>query len=241
MSIPGSQATPPDTPGTRPPEPARLLLIRHGQSTWNDERRIQGQLDPPLSKLGHEQARRLAARLSGRRFEGFYSSDLTRTRETAEEIARVIGRQPVLMPALREVMLGDWEGLRTEDIEKRFPEDWLRWRELPSWDIPPGGEGAAPFEARVLRVIDEILVRHPQGQTLIVTHGGVIQVALGRLLRSTSDGLFPFVIDNCSISTLLRGPARTVIAGVNDTCHLVSGDTSYTTGRERSGGLGGVY
>jgi probable phosphoglycerate mutase len=241
MSIPGSRATPPDTPGTRPPDPARLLLIRHGQSTWNDERRIQGQLDPPLSMLGREQARRLAVRLARRQFEAFYCSDLRRTRETAEEIARAIGREPVLMPGLREVMLGDWEGLRTEDIEKRFPEDWLRWRELPSWDIPPGGEGAQPFEARVHSVIDEILGRHPHGETLIVTHGGVIQVALGRLFRSTSDGLFPFVIDNCSISTLLRGPFRSVIAGVNDTCHLVSGQAPHSARPDRPGGLGAAY
>ena len=241
MSIPGSRAVPPEAPGTRPPDPARLLLIRHGQSTWNDERRIQGQLDPPLSSLGREQARRLAGRLAGRHLEGFYCSDLARTRETAEAIAEVIGRAPVLLPDLREVMLGEWEGLRTEEIQARYPEHWERWRRMPSWDIPPNSEGAAAFEARVHRVVDEILERHPHGETLVVTHGGVIQVALGRLFRNPSEGLFPFVIDNCSISTLLRGPSRAAIAGVNDTCHLVAGEVAHTTRRDRSGGLGGSY
>ncbi len=241
MSIPGSRATPPDPPGTRPPNPARLLLIRHGQSTWNDERRIQGQLDPPLSSLGREQARRLAARLAGRQIEGFYCSDLDRARATAEAIAEVIGRPPVLMPELREVALGEWEGLRTEEIVERYPQEWARWRELPSWDIPPGAEGARPFEARVNAAVDAIAERHPDGESLVVTHGGVIQVSLGRLFRSGSDGLFPFVIDNCSISTLFKGPNRSAIAGVNDTCHLVAGEHAYTSRRERSGGLGGSY
>lgn len=241
MSIPGSRATPPDPPGTRPPDPARLLLVRHGQSTWNDERRIQGQLDPPLSSLGREQARRLAGRLAGRRFEGFYCSDLARTRETALAIAEAIGREPVYLTELREVMLGDWEGLRTEEIQERYPELWARWRARPSWDVPPGGEGARPFEERVHRVVDEILARHPHGETLVVSHGGVIQVTLGRLFDSRSDGLFPFVIDNCSISTLLRGPARTVVAGVNDTCHLVTGEAGPSTQRDRSSALGGSY
>lgn len=241
MSIPGSRATPPDAPGTRPRDPARLLLVRHGQSTWNDERRIQGQLDPPLSSLGREQARRVAARLAGRRFEAFYASDLARTRETAAEISAAIGREPELLPELREVMLGEWEGLRADEIEARYPREWEQWRAHPSWDIPPGGESAADFEARVHRVIDDILERHPHGETLVVTHGGVIQVTLGRFFNSRSDGLFPFVIDNCSITTVVRGPVRSAIAGVNDTCHLVAGNAPATSGRDRSGGLGVTY
>ena len=240
MSTPGSRATPPDPPGSRPPDPSRFLLVRHGQSTWNDQRRIQGQLDPPLSDLGREQARRLAERLAGTRLAGFYSSDLGRARETAEAIARVLEVRATPMPELREIGLGRWEGLTSAEIADRYPELWARWRDEPSWDIVPGAETTAEFEGRIRSVLAELAERHPQGDVLVVTHGGVIQVALAEVVGAAGRALFPFVIDNCSISTILRGRQRTVITGVNDTSHLLRG-APVVSGRERSGGLAGQY
>jgi len=237
MSIPGSRATPPDPPGSRPPDPTRLFLVRHGQSTWNDARRIQGQLDPPLSALGEMQARRLAERLSGQPFDAFYTSDLVRCRDTAALIAPEIGLQPVELADLREIALGEWEGLTREEMIAGYPEQWKHWERAPSWDIVPGSEGAQAFERRVHRVIDEILERHQHGDVLVVTHGGVIQVALGRTLGRNSHGLFPFVIDNTSISILTRGRSRSVISGVNDICHLHADGHVHATRRDRSGGL----
>ncbi|HEY8641390.1 MAG TPA: histidine phosphatase family protein [Candidatus Dormibacteraeota bacterium] len=241
MSIPGSRATPPDPPGSRPPDPTRLFLVRHGQSTWNDSRRIQGQLDPPLSALGEMQARRLAERLSGRLFDGFYSSDLARARDTALTLSAEIGMVPVALPDLREIALGEWEGLTREEMISGYPEEWSRWEREPSWDLVPGSEGAAAFEARVQQVLDELLERHRHGDILVVTHGGVIQVALGRTIGNRSHGLFPFVIDNCSISILTQGRARTVISGVNDVSHLHDGAVAASARRDRSGGLTQQY
>ncbi len=241
MSIPGSRATPPDPPGSRPPDPTRLFLVRHGQSTWNDARRIQGQLDPPLSALGEMQARRLAEGRSGRAPDGFYSSDLARCRDTAALVAPEIGMQPVELTDLREIALGEWEGLTREEIITGYPEDWKRWERDPSWDIVPSSEGARAFEVRVHRVIDDILGRHPHGDVLVVTHGGVIQVALGRTLGRNSHGFFPFVIDNTSISILTRGRRRSVISGVNDVSHLHADAHAQAVRRERSGGLTQQY
>src|SRR5438067_1558186 len=241
MSIPGSRATPPDPPGSRPLDPTRLFLVRHGQSTWNDARRIQGQLDPPLSALGVEQARRLAERMGGRAFDGFYTSDLARARETAAAVTRASGTQPVELPELREIALGEWEGMTREEMIEEYPQEWGRWEREPSWDIVPGSEGAAVFEKRVHDVIDELFERHRHGDVLVVTHGGVIQVALGRTIGHRGHGLFPFVIDNCSISVLTRGRSRTVIYGVNDTCHLRDGAVAATARRDRSGGLTQQY
>ena len=143
------------------------MLIRHGQSTWNSEHRIQGQLDPPLSAEGRRQAELLAGRLAGRRFAGFYSSDLKRAFETAEILAPAVGARPEPVPALREIFLGEWEGLRTEEIAERFPEAWDRWVEEPDWDVVPGGEGAAHFDARVGGAIDDILERRGRGDHLV--------------------------------------------------------------------------
>ncbi len=195
------------------------MLVRHGQSTWNSKHRIQGQLDPPLSAEGRRQADLLGARLAGRAFDGFYASDLKRAFDTAEAIGRHIGARPEPVASLREIFLGEWEGLRTEEIAQRFPEAWAAWVEEPDWDIVPGGERAEAFEGRVAAALDEIFRRHDRGDVLVVTHGGVIQVALHRIVGRPSRGLFPFKIQNASISLVEKRDARMVIGGVNDIAH----------------------
>ena len=202
------------------PAPARLVLVRHGQSTWNHEHRIQGQLDPPLSPEGLRQAELLGARLAGRKFAGFYASDLKRAFDPAQAVGALVGAQPEAMTSLREIYLGEWEGRRTEEIQQRFPEAWAAWAEEPDWDVVPGGEGAANFEARVASALDEIFSRHQHGEVLVVTHGGVIQVALQRVVARPSRGLFPFKIQNASITVLEKRDGRMLVGGVNDIAHL---------------------
>ena len=196
------------------------MLIRHGQSTWNRDHRIQGQSDPPLSPEGVRQAELLGERFAGRAFAGLCASDLKRAFETAEVIGSTVGLAPEPMIALREIYLGEWEGLKTDDIARRFPEAWAAWVEEPDWDLVPGGEGAALFDARVGAALDGIFARHPQGDVLIVTHGGVIQIALHRIVGRASRGLFPFKIQNASISIIEKRNGRLVIGGVNDIAHL---------------------
>lgn len=203
--------------------PTRLYLIRHGQSTWNREHRIQGQLDPPLSARGHRQAELLANRLAGRVFTAHYSSDLKRAIETAETIGKRIGLAPQLETALREIYLAEWEGLTTNDIAERYPEAWARWVKDPDWDVVPGGEREADFETRVGAAIDELLRRHAHGDVLVVTHGGVIQVALHRIVGRPSHGLFPFRIQNASITVIEKSDGHMVVGGVNDIGHLEAG------------------
>ena len=202
------------------PAPSRLYLVRHGQSTWNREHRIQGQLDPPLSADGRRQAELLAARLAGKSFVGHYASDLKRAFETAEVISARVGVPPTPDQALREIFLGEWEGLRTEEIAERYPAAWARWVEDPAWDVVPGGEKESDFESRVAGAIDDLLRRHPRGDLLAVTHGGVIQAALHRIVGKPSHGLFPFRIQNASITLIEPRDGRVVIGGVNDVAHL---------------------
>jgi probable phosphoglycerate mutase len=220
IKIAFARPEPPDLPLPSKPSPARLFLVRHGQSTWNREHRIQGQLDPPLSDDGRLQAVRAARRFAGHRFAGFYASDLQRAHQTAEVIGEAIAIPPTPSAGLREIFLGEWEGLTTEELAQRFPESWARWTAEPSWDVVPGGEGSVPFETRVNEELDAILARHEHGDVLVVTHGGVIQVALHRVVGRPNHGLFPFRIENASISVIEKRNGRFVISSVNDTSHL---------------------
>jgi broad specificity phosphatase PhoE len=198
------------------------LLVRHGESTWNAERRIQGQLDPPLTELGREQARRVAARFRGRRAAALYASDLCRASQTAEPVEKVLEMEAVLTKELREITLGAWEGRTREDLIAEFPELWSAWAREPDWDLVPGGEGAERFERRVRAVLADLFDRHPGGDVVVVTHGGVIQTALAGVVGRRTRGVFPFVIHNASLTVLQRFGGRTVVTVVNDTCHLAA-------------------
>ena len=213
-------AAPDSAAGVVRPPVARLVLIRHGESTWNREHRVQGQLDPPLSEEGRRQAELLAPRLARRHFEALYASDLARAMETAAPIEAATGLPIRPVSELREIFLGEWEGLQTEAISSRYPEAWAAWSLEPSWDVVPGGEGAAAFQERVEAALDAIFESHPEGDVLVVSHGGVIQIALHRVAGRPSHGLFPFRISNASISVIERREGRLVISRVNDIAHL---------------------
>ncbi|MCJ7672062.1 MAG: histidine phosphatase family protein, partial [Acidimicrobiia bacterium] len=146
-----------------------LLLVRHGQSTWNAEQRWQGQADPPLSTLGERQARAAAAAAQHLGIARIFASDLIRARRTAELLAPP-GVDVTLDPALRERHAGDWTGLTRTEIDDRYP-GWIDEQRSP-----PGFEGDEPLLARVLPVVETLLaVADQAGATLALTHGGVIR------------------------------------------------------------------
>ena len=154
--------------------PTRVLLLRHGQSTWNEARRWQGQADPPLTPLGEQQAV-LASRALGQ-FDLIVASDLERARRTAELIAAELGVGPVeLDEGLRENHAGEWEGLTAEEVEAAWPGYLAAHRR------PPGFEPPDEVAARSMAALLAIGRRCPGGEVLAVSHGGVIRL-LRRLL-----------------------------------------------------------
>jgi probable phosphoglycerate mutase len=213
MSRPGGDAAPPLSPLR-----SRFYLIRHGESVWNAERRIQGQKDPPLSDRGRAQAHSAGLRFRGRHWEAAYTSDLLRAAQTSSAIVESGIATPEV--GLREIALGEWEGKTTAEIADQSPELWEQWKARPDWDLVPGGEGAEAFEQRIVSTLEMLRTRHPRGDVLLVTHGGVIQIALGRLLGRGSTGLFPFRIDNASVTIVEGHEGSVVIKSVNDTSHL---------------------
>lgn len=159
-----------------------LLLVRHGETDWNDERRWQGHADRPLNDVGRAQARELAETLTGRAIDAVYASDLARARETAELVAAPLGLSVELDAGLREVDVGDWAGRRVSEIERDDPEAFRRWQEgLQGWR---GGESYDEMGERVVSTLLRIADRHPDETILIVTHGGSI-----RACRAAAAGL----------------------------------------------------
>ncbi len=180
--------------------PARLCVIRHGETAWNAEGRVQGQTDVPLSALGEAQALALAGTLAGERFAALYASDLERVRQTAAPAARALGLAPRLEAALRERHYGKFETLTYAEARERFPRDFARFKakEL-DYDFE-GGESLARFNERALACVAAIARRHAGEQVLVFTHGGVLEMvrrhALGIGLAAPRD----FEIPNAAIN-----------------------------------------
>ena len=155
----------------------RLLLVRHGETDWNADGRLQGQTDRPLSDFGRQQARRLADELATEEFEAIYSSDLGRARETAEIVGARLELPVALDPDLREKDWGTWEGLTA--VERDHVEF--------------AGETTEAHQERMLRALQRISERHPgDGSVLVVTHGGSM-----RRIQTAVTGMALPVVENC--------------------------------------------
>ncbi len=201
-----------------------LFLIRHGETDWNNERRIQGHTDTPLNERGIEQAEKLAARLAAEeKIDALYTSPLARARITAEIIGKRFGLEPILDDRLMEKHLGMLEGMSFEEIEQQQPELARRWRESKEHFLLPGEETAQELQGRVQSFLTEISPRHDGSRVVIVSHGGTINTLIATLMEMDINRRWPFWFDNASISWVdLTGP-RPRLRLLNDTCHLRNG------------------
>jgi broad specificity phosphatase PhoE len=198
-----------------------MLLIRHGESTWNQERRIQGNLDPDLSDLGRAQAALLAERLKGRPFAALYTSPLRRALDTATILGESTGLAPRPIDGLREIRLGEWEGKTATEIRTASGDLYDRWLDRPlDVSSPPGGEEIRAFQQRAVGAIDSLRRSHVDGGLLVVTHGGVIKVYLCHILGLDLNRLFRIRTDNTAVTEILFNGDRSHLALLNDTCHL---------------------
>ena len=155
----------------------RLLLVRHGETDWNAEGRLQGQTDRPLSDYGRRQARELAGDLEHEALEAIYSSDLARARETAEIVGERLDLPVVLDPDLREKDWGTWEGLSAVERDR----------------VEFVGEPTEAHQERMLRALRRISDRHPgDRRVLVVTHGGSM-----RRVQVAAMGMAMPVVENC--------------------------------------------
>jgi probable phosphoglycerate mutase len=164
---------------------AGIHLVRHGQSTWNAVRRIQGQTaHVPLTALGHQQARQAAARLTGCGARTVFSSDLRRAVQTAVPIAERLGLTVTLEPGLRERSLGDFEGQQSAEAWATAQNGWSD----PSWR-PPGGESIGDVCVRLALFLRRLHAVPDPSPVIVVTHGDTAAIALGLLRGFPPDAL----------------------------------------------------
>lgn len=154
----------------------RICMIRHGETAWNAEGRVQGQLDIPLNDTGRAQARATAEALAGHDFTAIYCSDLSRVRQTAEPAARRLALPVSYDAALRERHYGMFERLTYVEVREKHPVEYARFRDKdPEFDFN-GGESLRGFHERSLGAIGRVIERHPGEQVLVFTHGGVLEM-----------------------------------------------------------------
>jgi probable phosphoglycerate mutase len=202
-----------------------LLLIRHGETGWNAEQRVQGHLDVPLSERGIAQAQRLAEWLATERLHAVYSSDLQRARVTAEIIAA--GRSPVIQePRVREATFGSFQGLSAPEIEAAFPEEYRAWRRDSLRHRPPGGETLEDLQVRCMAALADLLPKHGGQTVAVVAHGGPVRVMVCGTLGLPLEVYPKLRVENTSVSRILYASRGAILAGFNDTAHLRVGEVA---------------
>lgn len=198
----------------------RICLVRHGETAWNAEGRVQGQLDIALNETGHAQARATAAALAGEDFSAIYSSDLMRVRQTAEPSAQRLALAVVLDAALRERHYGMFESLTYVEVRERFPEQYARFRNKdPDLDFE-NGESLRNFAGRAIGAVSRLVERHPGEQILVFTHGGVLEMVYRHAKAAGLSAVRDFKIPNAGLNWVEITPTQWKVAAWAGVAHL---------------------
>ncbi len=205
----------------------KLILIRHGETAWNAERRLQGHLDIALNAEGERQAAALAGALAGEAIDAIVSSDLQRARQTAQAVAQATGLALATDAGLRERCYGAFEGLLYAEIEQRFPAEFAAWqaRDIDAV-MPPSARTAESFRQfyqRCLDTIGALAARHP-GQTLaLVAHGGVLECAYRAACALPLSTPRSFAVKNASVNRFVYADGKLALSSWGEVAHLRTG------------------
>ena len=201
-------------------EATRIIAIRHGETAWNVDTRIQGQLDIALNAAGRWQASRLADVLKDEPITAIYASDLARAWETAQYVGRAVDLEVIKEESLRERGFGAFEGKTFAEIEVLLPEQSLRWRKRDPEFYPAGGESLTTMRTRVLEAAERLAAQHPGEQIALVGHGGVMDVLYRAATRLDIQAPRTWALGNAAINRLLWTPQGFTLVGWADTQHL---------------------
>ena len=198
----------------------RILAVRHGETAWNRDTRIQGHTDIELNAHGRWQATQLAQALREEPIHAFYASDLSRAFETAQAVAQVHARTVEKHLGLRERHFGSFEGRTWAELESDFPEEARAWRTRVPDFAPIGGESLLQLQTRVVQTVSELAARHPGEQVLMVAHGGVLDIIYRAATRLDIQAPRSWQLTNTAINRLLWTPEGLSLVGWADTRHL---------------------
>ena len=203
----------------------RIIAVRHGETAWNVDTRLQGHLDIALNDKGLWQARRLAHALSHEPIAAIYSSDLARAWQTAEQIARGHDLMVQAEPRLRERAFGQFEGRTFLDIERELPDQADLWRRRdPHFAPAGGGESLLQFRARVTEAVADLAARHPGELLVLVAHGGVMDVLYRAATGQELQAPRTWQLGNAHINRMLWTGQGLTLVGWADDGHLDGDD-----------------
>jgi len=205
------------------PQATRILAIRHGETLWNVDSRIQGHLDIGLNDTGRWQAERLGMALKDEPIAAIYASDLSRAHDTALAVSRHTGVPVQPEPGLRERSFGEFEGRTFAEIETELPEQAKRWRQRDPTFTPGGGESLLMLETRILSVIARLAAQHPGEQIALFAHGGVMDILYRAATRLDLQAARTWTLGNTAINRLLWSPEGFSLVGWADVQHLSDG------------------
>jgi 2,3-bisphosphoglycerate-dependent phosphoglycerate mutase len=203
----------------------RVIAVRHGQTEWNVQARIQGQGDSALTDEGRAQARSLAERLARENFDVLVSSDLGRAAATAQAIAARCAKPVVLDARLRERHFGVGEGMTYDEVDRAYPGAFARIRNVDPDFVIPGGESRRQFHERVRGAFESLAMTHAGKTVVIVTHGGVLATFFRHVHGIALDVAHPIAITNASYNMLQYDGSRWSIVAWSDNAHLEGGET----------------
>ncbi|MEG6565887.1 histidine phosphatase family protein [Thermoanaerobacterium saccharolyticum] len=201
----------------------RLFIVRHGETLWNRQKKIQGVSDTELSDEGMKQAYLLSQRLKNEIIDVIFSSDLDRAYKTATFIAKNFNLDVIKLPELREISFGVWEGLTVDEIEKSYKELYHTWKTKPTEATIEGAETLKAVQDRILNATNKIVEQYKNKSILIVSHGTTIKaLILGMLNLDLS--FYPKIRqDNTALNIIdVKDDGNCVLVLLNDTCHLRS-------------------
>ena len=198
----------------------RIIAIRHGETAWNVDSRLQGHLDIPLNDVGLWQARQAALALADEPIDAIYSSDLQRAWVTARAIAETTQAPLTAHQGLRERSFGVLQGHTCEELEAKEPEQAYRWRKRDPAFAPEGGESLIALRERITTTTYALAAQHVGGQIVLVAHGGVLDVLYRAATRQDIQAPRTWQLGNAAINRLLWTPDGLSLVGWADTQHL---------------------
>jgi broad specificity phosphatase PhoE len=199
----------------------RLLLVRHGETDWNASLRYQGHASISLNARGRRQAQHAAEALRRYGAAALYASDVVRAWETAELIGAALSLVPQPLPGLREVHVGQWEGLTPDELYVRFPDHMAAVDQDPANTVRLGGESYAQMQLRAVTALEQLYAAHRDQTVIAVSHGGPIRALVCHLLGAPLANFNKLWIDNGALSRLIYHPRHGWrLTLLNDTSHL---------------------